>query len=411
MSVSYANVAARKESKPDIAEDVAQAADLAPQPQEGDQPENGEISASEPTEAPKKEKKVLTPAPVPLKSVWGALPAASVSMDEHKWPTPDKIPQIEQSQTPKALKPARSSKWVPLNAKVVLPNPRTAQSNGQTAQAKTKRKNKNQRKNKAAPFEAKKDDAKDDMDELAGSELTDDTTPHDNLDAALQNYDGRQRFQKNYKKFGQNGTENGNRAQQQRHLQGYYHSYVPQNYQGRYRPVNGNGAAYGRVGNGNYGVNYVPSGLPFVPLPQHPQPMMGVPFGAPVPVQIPPPISPKQNPQQALTQQVDYYFSLDNLIRDMFLRKNMGTEGWVDLDLILNFKRVKIIINGIRNSIEEADEQAKEDKLDNAILRAVQQCQNLEIGYLNGKEAHDARATEVQLRVKHAFEQWLLPDN
>ena len=136
----------------------------------------------------------------------------------------------------------------------------------------------------------------------------------------------------------------------------------------------------------------------------------GMPFGL-APVQIPPPISPRQNPEQALTLQIDYYFSLDNLIRDVFLRKSMGTEGWVDLDLILNFKRVKIIVNGIRNAIEETDDEAKEEKLDKAILTAVQNCQNLEIGYLNGKDDNDAKATEVQLRVKHSFEQWLLPDN
>lgn len=136
-----------------------------------------------------------------------------------------------------------------------------------------------------------------------------------------------------------------------------------------------------------------------------------MPYGAPMPVLIPPPISPKQDPQQALTQQIDYYFSLDNLIRDVFLRKNMGTEGWLELDLILNFKRVKIIVNGLSNSIDEADEAKKAKLLDAAILKAVQSCENVEIGYLNGKEAHDATATEVQLRVKSAFEQWLLPDN
>lgn len=89
----------------------------------------------------------------------------------------------------------------------------------------------------------------------------------------------------------------------------------------------------------------------------------------------------------------------------------MGTEGWVDLDLILNFKRVEIIINGLRNSIEEEDEKVKEETLDKAIVTAVQQCENLEIGYLNGKEDYNATATEIQLRVKYNFEQWLLPDN
>ncbi|RKP28333.1 winged helix DNA-binding domain-containing protein [Metschnikowia bicuspidata] len=136
-----------------------------------------------------------------------------------------------------------------------------------------------------------------------------------------------------------------------------------------------------------------------------------MPYAAPIPIHIPPPLSPKQNPQQALTQQIDYYFSLENLIRDLYLRKNMETEGWVDLDLILNFKRVEIIINGLRNSIDDPNEKSKEKKLDKAIVQAVQDCINLEIGYLNGKENYNAMTREIQLRVKHNFEQWLLPDN
>lgn len=89
----------------------------------------------------------------------------------------------------------------------------------------------------------------------------------------------------------------------------------------------------------------------------------------------------------------------------------MGTEGWVELDLVLNFKRIKIIVNGIHNAIEETDPEKRAKELDTSILHAVQQCQNVEIGYLNGKEHDNATATEVQLRVKNNFEQWLLPDN
>ncbi|ODV80583.1 winged helix DNA-binding domain-containing protein, partial [Suhomyces tanzawaensis NRRL Y-17324] len=118
--------------------------------------------------------------------------------------------------------------------------------------------------------------------------------------------------------------------------------------------------------------------------------------------QIPPPISPKQDPQQALTQQIDYYFSLENLIRDIYLRKNMDTEGWVSLSLILNFKRVKIIINGIQNSLESDQE------VSSIILETVKNCQNLEINYLNEKDAESATIDDVNLRVKDNFEQWLL---
>ncbi|EGW29872.1 uncharacterized protein SPAPADRAFT_57384 [Spathaspora passalidarum NRRL Y-27907] len=116
-------------------------------------------------------------------------------------------------------------------------------------------------------------------------------------------------------------------------------------------------------------------------------------------VQIPPPISPKQEPQQALIQQLDYYFSLENLIRDVYLRKNMDGEGWVSLSLILEFKRVKIIINSIQNEVE--------GDVDAIILDAVKQCNNLEIKY-SGEES-SAKLEDVQLRVKENYEQWLLP--
>lgn len=481
MSISYANVAANPQgSKSDAAEESLNnsasapgSPKVAPTTSELAEPsavclkeetasaepassETSEAAASapaadaSPAPAPKA-KKILTPAPVPSKAVWGATSSVQTSnVDEHKWPTPNQVSLIEQSQQttnkPALPKDIKANKWVPINAKVVLPSPRSSQTNGAGNQQKNKRKNKNTRKNKpvSAPapgFEgapkkdeaASKDDETTELDEKSGSATEAASEQlHDSIDAnsngqQQQNYsENRQRFnpqQKNYRRYNQNGAPQGNangrpQGQQQRQQGVYYQQFVPSQYQGnnrQFRPANGGNVPYGRNNsNGNIQAGYpVPNGFrpgQFVPLPQHPQPMMGLPYGIP-PVQIPPPISPKQTPEQALTQQIDYYFSLDNLIRDVYLRRSMGTEGWVDLDLILNFKRVKIIVNGIRNAIEEADEEVKEEKLDKAILTSVQQCQNLEIGYLNGKDDNDAKATEVQLRVKHNFEQWILPDN
>ncbi|CAA7410743.1 unnamed protein product [Spirodela intermedia] len=48
-----------------------------------------------------------------------------------------------------------------------------------------------------------------------------------------------------------------------------------------------------------------------------------------------------------LTQQIDYYFSDNNLSTDEFLRKQMDEQGWVSLYLIADFKRVKILTNNI----------------------------------------------------------------
>ncbi|WPG99738.1 Hypothetical protein R9X50_00255700 [Acrodontium crateriforme] len=39
--------------------------------------------------------------------------------------------------------------------------------------------------------------------------------------------------------------------------------------------------------------------------------------------------------------QLEYYFSLDNLLKDVFLRKNMDSQGFVLLDVIASFNRIK----------------------------------------------------------------------
>ncbi|RDW76348.1 La domain family [Aspergillus mulundensis] len=42
-----------------------------------------------------------------------------------------------------------------------------------------------------------------------------------------------------------------------------------------------------------------------------------------------------------ITLQLDYYFSVDNLCKDIYLRKHMDSQGFVALNFIANFKRVK----------------------------------------------------------------------
>lgn len=41
--------------------------------------------------------------------------------------------------------------------------------------------------------------------------------------------------------------------------------------------------------------------------------------------------------------QLEYYFSVENLCRDIYLRLNMNPEGWIDLSFIAGFNRVKIL--------------------------------------------------------------------
>lgn len=85
--------------------------------------------------------------------------------------------------------------------------------------------------------------------------------------------------------------------------------------------------------------NYGPqSGLPPVP-PYYPgmyeyngMPMTAMPYA---------PLADQQYIFEMVSTQLEYYFSIDNLLKDMFLRKNMDSQGFVFLDVIINFNRIK----------------------------------------------------------------------
>lgn len=47
--------------------------------------------------------------------------------------------------------------------------------------------------------------------------------------------------------------------------------------------------------------------------------------------------------QDALRRQIEFYFSLDNLLRDIYLRRNMDANGWVPLSVVANFTRVRML--------------------------------------------------------------------
>ncbi|KAJ4967142.1 hypothetical protein NE237_018991 [Protea cynaroides] len=84
----------------------------------------------------------------------------------------------------------------------------------------------------------------------------------------------------------------------------------------------------------------------YVPAP-HPDSLRSVPFIAHVP---PPAIFfPAPDPQlrAMLVKQIDYYFSSENLCKDIFLRQNMEEQGWVPVSLIAGFNRVKQLTNNL----------------------------------------------------------------
>ncbi|CAA6656002.1 unnamed protein product [Spirodela intermedia] len=73
----------------------------------------------------------------------------------------------------------------------------------------------------------------------------------------------------------------------------------------------------------------------YVPPPL-PEPWRGMPFVPPTPMYFAPP---DLQLRAMLLQQIEYYFSPENLCRDVFLRQNMDEEGWVPVSLVAGFRR------------------------------------------------------------------------
>ncbi|KAL0925775.1 hypothetical protein M5K25_004145 [Dendrobium thyrsiflorum] len=92
-----------------------------------------------------------------------------------------------------------------------------------------------------------------------------------------------------------------------------------------------------------------PSPVYYVAAPPLPESLRGVAFA---PQQAPAPqvmFFPSPDPQRAmLLKQIEYYFSPENLCKDIFLRQNMDEKGWVPISLIAGFNRVKQLTNSVQ---------------------------------------------------------------
>ncbi|XP_031253508.1 la-related protein 1C-like isoform X2 [Pistacia vera] len=85
----------------------------------------------------------------------------------------------------------------------------------------------------------------------------------------------------------------------------------------------------------------------YVPAP-HSETLRGVPFVAPLPPHAVffPALDPHLH--SSIVNQIDYYFSAENLIRDTYLRQNMDDQGWVPITLIAGFKKVSLLTDNIQ---------------------------------------------------------------
>ncbi|KAB8339145.1 hypothetical protein FH972_022081 [Carpinus fangiana] len=83
--------------------------------------------------------------------------------------------------------------------------------------------------------------------------------------------------------------------------------------------------------------------------------------------------------------QLNYYFSLDNLIKDMFLRSQMDSQGFVFLSVIGDFKRMKQYTNGSIDLIRTVCSQSPHFEM-----------------------RPDAEGKD-KVRIRDGWEQWILP--
>ncbi|KAL3525231.1 hypothetical protein ACH5RR_013603 [Cinchona calisaya] len=89
----------------------------------------------------------------------------------------------------------------------------------------------------------------------------------------------------------------------------------------------------------------MPSPLFYFPGP-HPESLRAMPMVPPVA----PYFFPFPDPQlhSKIVNQIEYYFSNENLVKDTYLRQNMDDQGWVPIKLIASFKKVTELTDNIQ---------------------------------------------------------------
>ncbi|GJN40412.1 hypothetical protein PR202_gb29620 [Eleusine coracana subsp. coracana] len=76
-----------------------------------------------------------------------------------------------------------------------------------------------------------------------------------------------------------------------------------------------------------------------------------------------------QENQAKLLKQMEFYFSKDNLCMDVFLRRRMDDQGWVDISLIAGFKKVRELTNDLQYIKETVQSSSILETQDDKIRR------------------------------------------
>ena len=99
----------------------------------------------------------------------------------------------------------------------------------------------------------------------------------------------------------------------------------------------------------------------------------------------------KESQLESLAKQIDYYFSTQNLIKDIFLRKNMNDDGFLPLKVVAGFYRVSMMsFNNL-----------------NTVIECLSRCKDLEYGVVKNSSGEKS----YKLRPIKNPKQWILAED
>ncbi|PVU89054.1 hypothetical protein BB559_005257 [Furculomyces boomerangus] len=82
---------------------------------------------------------------------------------------------------------------------------------------------------------------------------------------------------------------------------------------------------------------------------------------APTPAPLPEPLPSSDNDESVksfVRKQIEYYFSIENLLKDLFFRSKMDQDGYVDLNLLASFNRIRSVISSTETIVSSLESSA-----------------------------------------------------
>ncbi|KAI9136845.1 hypothetical protein BKA69DRAFT_1033171 [Paraphysoderma sedebokerense] len=74
--------------------------------------------------------------------------------------------------------------------------------------------------------------------------------------------------------------------------------------------------------------------------------------------------APSQPLEMLIQHQIEYYFSVDNLCRDIYFRSQMDSEGFVSIEMLAGFNRVKTLTSDVKIIKEALDKSTVVEVID-----------------------------------------------